>query len=342
MHTATITDVSVRAGVSIKTVSRVLNNELNVRDATRQKVLMAVRELDYRPNLSARSLAGARSFLIGLFFDNPSPAYVSDVQLGAVSRCRASGRHLVIEPVDSASQNLGEDVRKIVSTLRLDGAILTPPVGDDARVMDALERSGTPYVRIAPDTELGRAPRVCMDDHRAAFDMTSRLIELGHRHIGFIKGHPKHGATNLRYQGFLDAMNAHGIAPRADHILQGFFSFQSGFECGDVMLSGPERPTAIFASNDDMALGVMAAASRLRVSVPGQLSIAGFDDTPAAQTVWPPLTTIAQPIFDMAACATDMLIGGGAEWRVRDGLPPVKVLDFRLIVRASTAAPVSG
>ncbi|MBC6983398.1 LacI family DNA-binding transcriptional regulator [Caulobacter sp. 17J80-11] len=335
MASVTIIEVAERAGVSIKTVSRVLNREPNVREETRERVMAAVQALDYQPSLSARSLAGARSFLIGLLFDNPSASYVSDIQLGAVSRCRESGYHLTIEPVDAASPDLERVVRQIVSTLRLDGVILTPPVCDDARVLDVLEKSGTPYVRVAPDRQPDRAARVGMDDWRAAFEMTRRLIELGHKDIGFIQGHPNHGASHLRHEGYLAALSSHSLTPRPGRVKQGWFDFQSGFACAQELLANPDdRPSAIFASNDDMALGVMAAANRLRIGVPDQLSIAGFDDTPAALTVWPQLTTVAQPIFQMAAAACDLIISGEA----REGAAPARLLDFKVIERGSTAA----
>ncbi|MFZ5667892.1 MAG: LacI family DNA-binding transcriptional regulator [Pseudomonadota bacterium] len=336
MSTATINDVAREAGVSIKTVSRVLNREPNVRDVTRDAVLAAARALNYQPNLSARSLAGSRSFLIGLFFDNPSPAYVADVQRGAVGRCRESGYHLTIEPVEVEMRDLEDVVFQAVSTLRLDGVILTPPVCDEPRVMSVLESLNTPYVRIAPDDNRGRAPWVGMDDRAAARAMTEHLLELGHRDIGFVTGHPDHGASHLRLEGFQEAMSAAGLRPAPGRIAQGWFSFRSGFEAAERILQAGGRPTAIFASNDDMALGVIAAATRRRLTVPDDLSVAGFDDTPAARTVWPQLTTIGQPILEMAAAAADLLIRGDAREYPR-GEPPGRVFDFRLAVRESTS-----
>lgn len=338
LTTATIIDVAREAGVSIKTVSRVLNREPNVRAETRDAVLAASRALNYRPNLSARSLAGSRSFLIGLFFDNPSPAYVGDVQRGAVSRCRESGYHLTIEPVEVEASDLESVVEQAVSTLRLDGVILTPPVCDDARVLSVLESLGTPYVRIAPDRVKGRAPWVGMDDRAAARAMTEHLLGLGHVDIGFVTGHPDHGASRLRQEGFFDAMAERGIAPRDGRVIQGWFSFQSGFDAAERLLAEGERPTAIFASNDDMALGVMASAVRRRIAVPEELSVAGFDDTPAARTVWPQLTTIGQPIQDMAAAAADLLISGEAR-TFPPGKPPGRVFHFCLAARDSTTPP---
>lgn len=339
MSSATIIDVARHAGVSIKTVSRVLNFEPNVREQTRAKVLAAAEALKYRPNVSARSLAGARSYLIGLLFDNPSPAYVADVQMGAVARCRQAGYHLIVEPIDSEAADLDAVIEPMLDTLKVDGLILTPPVCDNAVILDALDRAGASYVRIAPENEPDRSAYVHMDDRRAAYDMTAYLLGLGHAGVGFVIGHPDHGASHLRYEGYRQALADHGRPFREDHVRQGQFSFRSGFEAGESLLTGAERPTAVFASNDDMALGVMAAAHRLGLSIPEQLSVAGFDDTPGAKVVWPQLTTIRQPIMEMASAAAELLISGEAAKRTEGGGPVSRLLDFDLVVRESTAPP---
>jgi len=325
--------------VSIKTVSRVLNFEPNVREQTRAKVLAAAEALRYRPNVSARSLAGSRSYLIGLLFDNPSPAYVADVQMGAVTRCRQAGYHLIVEPIDSAAGDVGAVIEPMLDTLNVDGLILTPPVCDNVAILDALDRAGAAYVRIAPDKAPDRAAYVHMDDRRAAYEMTAYLLGLGHESVGFIIGPPDHGAAHLRYEGYRQALADGGRAFRPEHVRQGQFSFRSGFEAAESLLAGPDRPTAVFASNDDMALGVTAVAYRLGVSIPGDVSVAGFDDTPGARVVWPQLTTIRQPIMEMAAAAAELLISGEAGRRDEAGGPASRLLDFDLIVRESTAPP---
>ncbi|MET0273713.1 MAG: LacI family DNA-binding transcriptional regulator [Phenylobacterium sp.] len=319
-------------------MSRVLNTEPNVRPVMRDKVLAAVEALRYRPSVSARSLAGSRSYLIALFYDNPSPNYNGDVQRGAVARCRQDGRHLVVEPLDSAASDAPELARSTAMTLRPDGVILTPPVSDRRLVLQALEESRTPYVRIAPNSEIERAAHVSMDDRRAAYEMTLHLLALGHRDIGFIIGHPEHGASHRRLEGFTDAMRAGGHAIRPDRLQQGYFSFQSGYDCAETLLATADRPSAIFASNDDMAMGVLAVAHRQRLAVPAELSVVGFDDTPAAMTSIPPLTTVRQPIFEMAAAAAEMLINGECE-PVTGGKPPSRLLPFDIVVRESTGAP---
>jgi LacI family transcriptional regulator len=329
----TIHEVARLSGVSIKTVSRVLNREPNVKNDTRARVQEAVAALNYRPNISARSLAGSKAYLIGVFFDNPSPAYVTDVQLGAIARCREEGYHLIVEPIDSEG-DVAAQVEPMLATLRMDGVILTPPVCDNLTVLDVLEAEGVPYVRLSPDQDLGRSAHVRMDDTRAAYEMTAHLIGLGHVDIGFIKGHPDHGASHLRYGGYAAAMAEHGHPVREDRVEQGYFSFRSGFEAAERLLAGDDRPTAIFASNDDMALGVMAVANRLRLNVPETLSVAGFDDTPGAKVVWPQLTTVRQPIQAMAAAAADLLLSRATAGEGEG--PPSRLLDFELVVREST------
>jgi LacI family transcriptional regulator len=338
MSAVTIIDVAKRAGVSFKTVSRVLNREKNVHVHTRDRVLAAAAELGYRPNIGARSLAGARSYLIGLFIDNPSFAYIGTVQLGAMSRCRHDGYHLLLETLDIGAADAEADLAGLLSAVRLDGLILTAPICNDSAVLEALEARAVPYVRVSPDRDRDRAPWVGMDDAGAAREMTRRLLELGHRDIGFVEGPAGHGASALRRQGFLAALAEAGVTPRPDLIRAGRFDFRSGLEAADFMLDQARPPTAIFASNDEMALGVTMAAHRRGLNVPADLSIAGFDDIPAATMVWPRLTTVRQPIFEMAAAAADMIISGQA--KTRDAAwPPRRLLDFEVVIRDSTAPP---
>jgi LacI family transcriptional regulator len=335
LGSVTINDVAALAGVSTKTVSRVLNREPHVRAEVRDRVATAVRSLNYQPNVAARALAGSRAYLLGLCYDNPSPGYVSAVQVGALSACREAGYHLLVEQIDSegqAGQGAAGQVEALLTAVKMDGLILSPPVCDHAAVLDLLEHRGAPYVRIAPAGQFERGPFVHMDDRKAAYDMTAHLQALGHRRIGFVRGHADHSATPLRHQGFQDAMRDAGIAVLPEWVVSGAFSFRSGVGAGERLLSLPGRPTAIFASNDDMALGVMAAANRMGLTLPGDLSVAGFDDSPIAQVVWPQLTTIRQPVEAMARAAAAMLV----EAVGRAQVPAARLLDFELVVRGST------
>jgi LacI family transcriptional regulator len=331
---ASIYDVAKRAGVSIKTVSRVVNRQSNVSEATREKVMAAVDALSYRPNIFARGLASERSFLIGLLYDNPSAGYIAAMQVGVLTRCREEGYHLIVESLDSQNPNLGRQVHSLVTESSLHGVILTPPLCDTPAVIEALQRAGTPFVRIAPEKPMPGASDVRIDDFKAAYDMTAYLIGLGHKRIGFIKGHPDHGAAMARYEGYRAALAHAGIPLIDELVVQGYFSYQSGLVAGEQLLSLKNRPTAIFAGNDDMAAAVLAASQRFNLKIPQQLSVAGFDDSLVAQVVSPRLTTCRQPIREMAEAAVSMLIQ-----RSENDAPLERHLDHELVVRESTVPP---
>ncbi|NIJ33754.1 substrate-binding domain-containing protein [Sphingomonas oligoaromativorans] len=339
--TITIKDVAAQAGVSAKTVSRVINQEAHVRPELRDAVMKVVEALGYRPNAFARSLSSSRSYLLGLFLHDPAwSSYAVAMQRGALMQCRKRNYHLVVEPLDISSEGWERQMMTSIDALRLDGAILTPPVCRHGPLLDRLEALKLPYVRISPGERLERSGVVDIDEERAAYDMTRSLIDLGHRDIGFIKGIPSHAATPKRLKGYLEAMRRAGLSVIPDHVAPGDFTFRSGIEAGEAMLRGPSRPTAIFASNDDMALGVSAAAAKLGLTVPTDLSIAGFDDTATARIAWPPITTVRQPMEEMAAAAVDILID--PVYRNAPGDPRFqRELSYALITRESTAPPAA-
>ncbi len=321
----------------MKTVSRVLNEEPNVTDKTRKRVQAAAAELRYRPNLSARGLASSRRYLLALLYDNPSAEYIAKIQAGATEACRKRGFHLVVEPVRVPNGEISTELEVLLQRLPVDGVILTPPLTEMPALMDVFDVVNIPYVPIAPSEQtMKRGPSVAMDDTAAAQEMTQYLISIGHKDIGFIIGATNHAASALRKQGFVSAMAAAGLPVAQGRMLQGDFSFASGKACAQKMLDGPSRPSAIFASNDDMAAGVIAVAGKMKISVPGDLSVAGFDDTALAAVLWPPLTTIRQPIHEMGARAARLLINGVTKL---DEDIPTLMLDHNIIVRASTAPP---
>jgi LacI family transcriptional regulator len=334
----TIQHVADLARVSSKTVSRVINNEPRVRPETRDRVQKAIAELNYRPNLNARGLAGNRSFLIGLFCDKPGD-YLTDFQAGAIERCRASELHLMVEPLDAQGPNLNRQVDKLLGQLRLEGVILLPPLSDHPVVLDTLRDAAIPIVRIAPRLNMSETPSVGIDDYAAARQLTAHLAGLGHRRIGFILGRPEHGATEQRYLGFLDEMRARGLSVDFDLVQTGNFFFDDGLLCAERMLRAAQRPTAIFASNDEMAAAAISMARKFGLDLPGQLSVTGFDDAPVATMIWPELTTVRQPVVEMGRIAADLIIEHGPR---RFGWPdpvPRRVLEHELIVRNSTARP---
>lgn len=331
MVRVTISDVAKAAGVSMKSVSRIINREPNVSEKLRDKVQIAIDALGYVPDMAARSLASSRAYTIGLLLDNPSPHYTMKIQAGAYQACREHAFHLLIENINSGADDVADQMKAILFNTRVDGFVLTPPISESGAVMDVLEARGIRYVRIAPTTFPHRSPGFSMDDAAAAGELAAHLWALGHRRFGLVTGPPQHGAASMRREGFIAALRAQGYV---DDVLEvyGGFQFERGIEAGRQLLSARQRPTAIFAMNDDSAAGVMSAAAQLGLRVPHDVSVAGFDDSWVAKSVWPYLTTIHQPISEMAYQATTLLIEReGHEGRNGDHL-----LDYALIIRAST------
>jgi len=328
----TIHDVARQARVSIKTVSRVINEEPNVTAGTRRRVLGAVAALRYHPSLSARSLAGRRSRLIALVYDNPSANYIVPVQNGAIARCRDEGFRLFVQPCDSKAPDFVNEVIALVDQARVDGLVLTAPVSESRKLIRELDRRKVPFVQIAPNDLHHPAPYTFMDDEGAAREMTEYLIDLGHRRIGFIKGHPDHHATGVRLRGYRGALERNGIRFCVGLTQPGAFNFDSGAAAARRLMTLRDPPTAIFASNDDMAAGVLMVAHELSISIPARLSVAGFDDTYIATATWPRLTTVHQPMFELAFTATDLLFKV-----LKKGHAPKSVrLQHRLVRREST------
>ncbi|WP_394172687.1 LacI family DNA-binding transcriptional regulator [Thalassotalea litorea] len=332
-----IQDVAAQAKVSMMTVSRVLNQDAKVSDKTREKVMKVVKELNYRPNVSARRLASSKSFFLGLLYDNPSGSYTSQFLLSALKSCRAKGYHLIVDECSDYNQKTLDSIKELIEVSRVDGLILLPPICDNEEIVQVIIDANLPFIRIAPDTNLTASPFICMDDYQASFEVTNRLIEQGHRKIGFIIGHPDQGVSRLRYQGYLDALRSHRINVPPEYIEQGRFDYKSGLDAAMNILSLEDKPTAIFASNDDMAAAVLSAANRFKLDVPKKLSVVGFDDTQLASTIWPHLTTVRQPINEMAALAIDLLSSGKfADLSLANKAQFRHVLDFAIIERDST------
>lgn len=335
MPNVTIDDVARAAGVSMKTVSRVVNREPGVREATRDRVMAAIREMDYRPNQSARSLASNRSYLIGLLFDTDmaNSSYVMGVQQGILARCRQEGYELMIHPCNYQEKQFEQELRSIVRHTRIDGLILIPPLSDLLLVGNTLRDCQIPYASIAPALPRDGHPSVKTDDHRAAFQLTEHLLQLGHRNIAFIAGNPDHGAVTQRMKGFRDAMRKAGVRLSRGSIIQGYNTFESGLSCAQGLLARKSRPTAIFAANDDMAAGAMKVAHEEGLSIPGDISIAGFDDSPVARQLWPALTTVRQPVQAMSEAAAGLLLD---QLNAR-GVPISEVsMSTELVLRDST------
>lgn len=339
MRKANIEDVAALAGVSIKTVSRVINKEPNVRESTRERVLKAAKELKYRPNPSARSLAGRRSHLIGLLYDdpglyeNPSSNYIVNIQQGALRVCKAEGDDLLIHPCNYKSRNLNREIKSMIEHSRVDGLIVTPPLSDKKSLIATVRKTGTPVVAISPGNAAGGLMAVSTNDREICAEMTEYLASIGHRKIAFITGNPDHVAIENRFFGYKDGLKNSGLEFSEALVKEGDNSFRSGEECTTKLLRSKNPPTAIFASNDDMATGVLRAAYQLGLKVPKDLSVAGFDDIPLAQQIYPALTTIRQPIRKMAEKAAEILM---EQVRLQPVASSSPVVNAELRIREST------
>jgi LacI family transcriptional regulator, galactose operon repressor len=338
MAHVTINDVARVSETSKKTVSRVLNNEPNVRDSVRERVLSAVAELNYRPLNSARSLATNRSFTIGLLYDNLSPSYIMEVQAGVLEACEARQYSMMVQPLVSTAPDFVDRVEGILSRHRPDGLILTPPITDHPKLLEHLRKINLPFASIAPRQSKG-CIGVILREREAAAAMVDHLVSLGHRRIAHIIGDRKHGGGIWRLAGYRDGLKRAGLEELPEYLVQGRFSFESGVAAARQLLALKNRPTAIFAGDDDMAVGTIWAAAEAGVSVPDEISICGFDDTTIATQVWPPLTTVHQPVRDMGKRATEELllrvlnkgearmVEVGYEMRVRASTAPARAID---------------
>jgi LacI family transcriptional regulator len=334
----TIGDVARYAGVSTKTVSRVINDEPFVAESTRAKVVAAVRELDYAPNLSAQRLASGRSYVLGLVFHNAAWNYINIVQRALLEKCREEGYGMLMNPCDFERPADQREILRLVAQQTVDGFIFTPPCDNITSLLEQLRSQHVPFVRLAPRDGQVPLPYVAPDDRQGGFDMTQYLLSLGHERIGFVMGNPDHQASHDRLAGYRAALQGHGVPFDPSLVTPGDFQFDSGLSGGHALLGAEPRSTAIFACNDDMAAGVLAAAHELGIAVPEALSVAGFDDVPLARQVWPSLTTVRQPTYEMAQLAAQLLL------RLLKGesLETLHhVLPTTLVIRGSTGPRIS-
>jgi LacI family transcriptional regulator len=305
---ATINDVARVARVSKKTVSRVINGSPFVKGETKQRVDAAIAELDFTPDPQARGLAFRRSFLVGMIYDQPSPTYIVNMQQGVLDALKGSGLELVVHPCSRGSATLLDDIRGFIERQRLFGVIMPPSMSEDERVITLLRNLDCPYVRIASVSLDEPGSMVVTNDHLGAAEAARRLADLGHTRIALLRGPALFRSATVRGRGFVDALAERGIAMDPALDIEGEYTFESGVEAGHALLSMAEPPTAIFALNDDMAIGVMQAARERGLELPRDLSVVGYDDLPMASRVWPNLTSVRLPIRDMGRMAAEKLL----------------------------------
>lgn len=343
----TIKHVAEQAGVSLQTVSRVINDGPNVRPAMRERVQAAIDALGYVPSIAAQRMSGKRSYLILAINDRDRTIadwqsreggdWVDQMLLGGMLKCAEHGYRLIFELVDTHSDHVERELAAALASLRPDGVVLTPPHSENKLICRLLAGHHIPFARIGSRGVDAGIP-LTMDDEGSARAAAEHLIGLGHRAIGFIAGSPEYSLSEWRVSGWREAMDGAGL-PTDGLLAQGDFSYESGLAAAERLLARRERPTAIIASSDQMALASLAAARRAGLEVPRDLSLISFDNTPVIRFAQPPLTAVDQPIAATVARAVELLIEA-----VRTGDEPHEVVTVSgaLIERSSTAPPPGG
>lgn len=334
---ATINDIARLAGVSKKTVSRVINRSALLNEETRQNIETIIRETGYVPNPQARALALRRNFLIGLVHDNPNAQMVLGVQQGILGVLKGTEYELIVHPVDRGSTTMVADIRRFIERQRPHGIVLLPPISENPELAELCRQLAVRYVRMGSDVLDAPENSVASNDRAAVHAAVRHLVDRGHRFIGLIAGPEGFRSAAERFEGFKDAMYDGPMHFNAQAVERGDYRFESGIAAGERLLAGEPRLTAIFASNDEMAAGALHAAKRRGLDVPGDLSIVGFDDTAIAAHLWPPLTTVRWPIRAMGEAAARKLLAGTRDAKPEE--PGDALFLSALVERASVAPP---
>jgi LacI family transcriptional regulator len=353
---STILDIARLAGVSPATVSRVMNRRPDVDKNTRDRVLRIIAEKGYVPSITAAGLAGGRNRLIGMLLPLFTWPILADLVRGISEILKQTSYELVLYTFDD--EDLTRDRREIINHLlatQLTAGLLAVFPGQLADQLTELYQQGVPVVTI-DDQQEHVTPWVRADNVTGAYEAVRHLVRLGHRRIAHIRGPREYLASHDRHRGYLQALREAGIAFDDDLILEGTFLSPSGYECAQHLfdLAPEKRPTAIFASADQMAYGVLRAAEERSLSVPGDIALVGFDDDAPSAHVRPPLTTVHQPSFEMGQEGIRLLLALLAEsegsdaptdaFPTRQGrVSPLRVvLPTRLVIRASCGASEHG
>jgi LacI family transcriptional regulator len=340
----TIRHVAADAGVSLQTVSRVINKEPNVRPEMMQRVQASIAKLGYVPSIAAQRMGGSRSYLILALNDRERTIadwrsrqgtdWVDQMLLGGMLTCAEYGYRMIVELVDTHSDHIERELLAAIAALQPDGVILTPPHSENILITRLLEEHGISFARIG-SLKPGGGFALTMDDEGAAQLATEHLITLGHKRIGFIAGPPQYELSGWRVTGWRSAMAAAGL-PTEDLLAEGDFGFASGQHAAAALLDAALPPTAIVASNDQMALATLDVLRDRHLAVPSDVSIVSFDDTPIVRFTHPPLTAVVQPIADVTARAVELIIAEQAGRALPDG---PTIVPAGLMPRGSTAPP---
>lgn len=330
----TINDIARLAGVSKKTVSRVINESQFVKEDTRRAVQAIIQETGYVPDPQARGLAFRRSFLVGLIYDNPNAQHTIDHQQGLLEAMAGTGFELVVRRVDRTSPTLLEDMRAFIERQKLFGVVLPSPVSEEERLVSLLKALDRRYVRIS-STPLDQPDRMVVShDGKGAAQAAHHLADLGHSRIALISGQEGRRSSSVRMKGFEEGLAEHGLILDPSLVRRGAYAYESGVAAARELLALEPRPTAIFCLNDEMAAGAYLAARERGLIVGADISIVGFDDAPIASRLWPTMTSVRLPLRQMGRIAGEMLTSDTLHYTPST---PREIMP-ELIVRNSTVA----
>ncbi len=306
----TINDIARLAGVSKKSVSRVLNGEPGLSIKTRQRIQAIMKQEGYVPSRQARALAGSRSYLIAIAYNNRNPSFIVDLLQGVQEVASERGYEVVMHEVRSSGADMLADISRFMHRSGCDGLILTPPLSEAPELIGAFGEENWTITRIAGDDVGSKIPQIRYDDRNAVLSVTRHVIDQGHSRIAFLGGPKESGPTRRRLAGFKGGMKTSGLTIEKALLLWGDFTFASGLQAGREILELDKPPSAVVCANDAMAAGVMHAAREKGLRVPADISVTGFDDSLLAVQVWPPMTSVAQPVRAMAEKACGLVITG--------------------------------
>ena len=336
--TITISDIADMAGVSKKTVSRVINNSPSVNEKTRTNIKKIIKDIGFVPNPQAQALAFRRSFLIALIFDNPSPQYIANIQRGILDALKDTRYQLVLHPCDRSEPYYHDKILSFVQQHNPFGLIFVPSVSEDLELSGKLKEKNCHFVRVASVDLKDPAVQIKTADAEGGKLAARHLAQLGHTRIAHIHGPELFMSTHERRAGFKTGLAEFGLKLDPSLTLEGAYTFDSGVECAIRILRDKNRPTAIFAGNDEMAVGIYFAARKAGLRIPEQLSVIGFDDTPMVARIWPAMTSVRSPIRDVGFDAANLLIESDKRDRTKDPKHP-KTVELNLIIRESTSPP---
>ncbi|UXI66404.1 LacI family DNA-binding transcriptional regulator [Tahibacter amnicola] len=310
---ATINDIARMAGVSKKTVSRVINRSQLVQQQTRERVEALIRDIGYVPDPMARALAFGKSFLVGLLYDSNAMQDIPLLQEGLVSGLRGSAFAAVLHGCDSRREDPISSIRQFIIQRRPHGVIFAPPLSDLPELGALAEELGCRHVRIQAEPVDASSSAMLTQDRSGAAEVADYLVSLGHRRIGFIAGPESLASARERSAGFLERLGLRGVQVADEHLVSADYGFDAALRGATRLLRDPSRPSAIFAASDEMAAAVLKAARTLGIDVPGEVSVVGFGDSAISRLLSPALTSVHSPLCEIAGQAVSMLIGGEAD-----------------------------